>query len=73
MPASETPTTGRPATYQVTWRADFEAASPQEAAELAYEQLTTYGTDAWPPELEVDGPHGETLVIDLHTTADADR
>ncbi|MEU8893684.1 hypothetical protein [Streptomyces sp. NPDC048442] len=69
----ETPPTGPPATYWVTWRCDFETVSPQEAAQLAYEQLTTYGTDAWPPVLEVHGPHGTTLVIDLHTTADDDQ
>ncbi|MFD3514841.1 hypothetical protein [Streptomyces sp. NPDC058657] len=54
-------------TYSVVWRAGFEAASPKEAALLAYEQLKTYGTDAWPPELEVTGASGDTVTFDLYT------
>lgn len=55
-------------TYGVMWTADFEASSPEEAARLAYEQLKSYATDGWPPELEVQGEDGQTTVIDLNAT-----
>ncbi|GHF32977.1 hypothetical protein GCM10010218_12560 [Streptomyces mashuensis] len=55
-------------TYGVMWSADFEASSPQEAARLAYEQLKSYATDGWPPELEVTDEAGRVTVIDLNAT-----
>ncbi|MBT2396294.1 hypothetical protein [Streptomyces sp. ISL-100] len=55
-------------TYGVKWYADFEASSPHEAARLAYEQLKSYATDGWPPELEVTGEGGLLTVIDLNAT-----
>ncbi|MGA5134977.1 hypothetical protein ACPCTO_34860 [Streptomyces olivoreticuli] len=55
-------------TYGVMWLADFEASSPQEAAQFAYEQLKSYATDAWPPELEVTDEAGRMTVIDLNAT-----
>ncbi|RLU79918.1 hypothetical protein CTZ27_35795 [Streptomyces griseocarneus] len=54
--------------YRVMWSVDFEASSPQGAAQLAYEQLKTYATDAWPPELEITDEGGHLTVIDLYTT-----
>ncbi|MFE0058745.1 hypothetical protein [Streptomyces sp. NPDC059003] len=62
-------------TYGVMWSADFEASSPEEAARLAYEQLKSYATDAWPPELEVTDEDNQTTVIDLRDAkrAEADR
>ncbi|MFD7334869.1 hypothetical protein ACFV98_02550 [Streptomyces violascens] len=53
-------------TYRVTWSADFEASSPQEAARLAHEQLKSYATDGWPPVLEVTDEDGQMTVIDLN-------
>ncbi|MFH8465978.1 hypothetical protein [Streptomyces sp. NPDC017991] len=55
-------------TYGVMWSADFEASSPQEAAQLAYEQLKSYAADGWPPELEIGDENGHTYVIDLNAT-----
>ncbi|MEU1355374.1 hypothetical protein ABZ410_15945 [Streptomyces cinnamoneus] len=55
-------------TYGVMWSADFEASSPQEAAQLAYTQLKSYATDGWPPELEVTDEAGCVSVIDLNAT-----
>ncbi|MEU8911732.1 hypothetical protein [Streptomyces nigrescens] len=54
-------------TYGVMWSADFEASSPQEAAQLAYEQLKSYATDAWPPVLEMTDEDGRMAVVDLNT------
>ncbi|MET8696866.1 hypothetical protein ABZV65_30500 [Streptomyces bauhiniae] len=51
--------------YHVAWAADFEASSPEEAAQMAYEQLKSYATDALPPVLEVRDPDGRTVVLDL--------
>jgi hypothetical protein len=52
-------------TYRVQWHADFEASSPLEAAQLAYEQLKSYAErDTWPPVLEVTGDG--MVVIDLN-------
>ncbi|MEU1313336.1 hypothetical protein ABZ419_31195 [Streptomyces cinnamoneus] len=59
-------------TYGVMWSADFEASSPQEAAQLAYEQLKSYATDGWPPELEVMDESGRVTVIDLNATQQAE-
>ncbi|NUL27506.1 hypothetical protein [Streptomyces lunaelactis] len=55
-------------TFGVMWSADFEASSPQEAAQLAYEQLKSYAADGWPPELEIEDENGHTSVIDLNAT-----
>lgn len=62
-------------TYGVMWSADFEASSPEEAARLAYEQLKSYATDAWPPVLEVTDEDGRLTVVDLNATdkAEGDR
>ncbi|MEU6346586.1 hypothetical protein ABZ883_37205 [Streptomyces sp. NPDC046977] len=57
--------------YSVTWHNDFEASSPQEAARLAYEQLRSYATDAWPPVLEVEDEQGERVTIDLNAGKEA--
>ncbi|MET8816385.1 hypothetical protein ABZW47_30840 [Streptomyces sp. NPDC004549] len=51
--------------YHVVWAADFEASSPEEAAQLAYEQLKSYATDALPPVLEIRDTDGQTVVLDL--------
>ncbi|GHG80697.1 hypothetical protein [Streptomyces griseocarneus] len=59
-------------TYGVMWSADFEASSPQEAAQLAYEQLKSYATDGWPPEMEVTDEAGYMAVIDLNATQQAE-
>ncbi|MGG2460619.1 hypothetical protein ACO0M4_12510 [Streptomyces sp. RGM 3693] len=55
-------------TYGVVWTDDFEAASPQEAARLAYEQLKAFAADG-PPVLEVDDGHGVRTIIDLNVEA----
>ncbi|MFE3139697.1 hypothetical protein [Streptomyces scopuliridis] len=60
-------------TYKVTWTADFEASSPEEAAQLAYERLKSYATDAWPPELEVTDEGGQTTVINLNAKSQTEE
>lgn len=54
--------------YTVVWSCDFEASSPQEAAQLAYEQLKSYATDGWPPVLEVTNEDGRMTAVDLNAT-----
>lgn len=57
-------------TYGVMWSADFEASSPEEAAQLAYEQLQSYAErGTWPPVLEVRDLDGTTTVVDLNAEA----
>ncbi|MFZ3491769.1 hypothetical protein ACODT5_00760 [Streptomyces sp. 5.8] len=68
--AAETPPES---VYSVTWHNDFEASSPLAAARLAYEQLRSYATDAWPPVLEVEDEHGERLTIDLNVGNEGSR
>jgi hypothetical protein len=52
------------------WSADFEASSPEEAAQLAYEQLQSYAErGTWPPVLEVRDLDGTTTVVDLNAEA----
>ncbi|MFJ4880128.1 hypothetical protein ACIP93_33640 [Streptomyces sp. NPDC088745] len=62
------PQTPNPTTYRVSWYSDFEASSPLEAAQQAYEQLQSYAErDTWPPVLDVtDEAGGATVVIDLN-------
>ncbi|MYW67194.1 hypothetical protein GTY65_24450 [Streptomyces sp. SID8379] len=63
-------------TFGVTWTADFEASTPEEAAQLAYEQLKSYAdADAWAPVLVVEDEGGTSTTIDLHgdEQAEADR
>ncbi|MCX4523909.1 hypothetical protein ACIRQO_37500 [Streptomyces anulatus] len=54
--------------FTATWRAEFEADSPLEAARQAYEQLQSYGErGTWPPVLDVGLHGGETLLtVDLN-------
>ncbi|MCX4677669.1 hypothetical protein OG413_20570 [Streptomyces sp. NBC_01433] len=53
-------------TYTVGWFSEFEVSTPREAAEAAQAQMEGYGTaNSWAPVLEVIGPDGETVVIDL--------
>ncbi|MFI5990353.1 hypothetical protein ACIBAC_00665 [Streptomyces sp. NPDC051362] len=53
-------------TYGVMWEADFEARTPEEAAQLAYEQLLAYsGPDSMPPVLEVTDERGKRTTLDL--------
>ncbi|GGW94740.1 hypothetical protein [Streptomyces noursei] len=52
-------------TFTVTWTADFEANSPEEAIRLAYAQLKSYSdADSRAPELEADDGH-EKVTVDL--------
>ncbi|MFJ2225622.1 hypothetical protein ACIOFY_36970 [Streptomyces anulatus] len=54
--------------FTVTWRAEFEADTPLEAARQAYEQLRSYAErGTWPPSLDVAFHGGETLLtVDLN-------
>ncbi|MFB7403301.1 hypothetical protein ACFCZR_24310 [Streptomyces rubiginosohelvolus] len=59
--------------WTVTWRAEFEADSPREAARLAYEQLQSYaGRGTWPPVLDV-APHGGDAVLTIDLNEEAGR
>ncbi|MEV0437696.1 hypothetical protein AB0I84_40890 [Streptomyces spectabilis] len=60
-------------TFGVMWSADFEASSPEEAARLAYEQLQSYATDAWPPVLEITDEDGDLTVVDLNAGERAEQ
>ncbi|MCX4682061.1 hypothetical protein OG413_43555 [Streptomyces sp. NBC_01433] len=59
--------------YSVTWHCNFDASTPQEAVRLAYEQLLSYATDAWPPVLDVEDEQGERLTIDMNTGSEVGR
>ncbi|MFG3399038.1 hypothetical protein [Streptomyces parvus] len=61
------PSPGPAREWTVMWRAEFEAASPRDAAQQAYDQLRSYAErDTWPPVLDVALHGGETLMtVDL--------
>ncbi|MGW0778449.1 DUF3560 domain-containing protein [Streptomyces sp. NPDC002835] len=52
-------------TFHVAWLAEFEAATPQEAAGMARDQLRSMDEpEAFPPVFHVSGPDGEAVTID---------
>ncbi|MFI6142381.1 hypothetical protein ACIBCC_29845 [Streptomyces griseus] len=62
-----------PREWTVTWRAEFEADSPREAARLACEQLRSYAErGTWPPVLDV-APHGGETVLTIELNEEAGR